>query len=119
MKSPMGIAVRASLGGRASAALVVASTVQDEARQDESHARDADHVCAVRGEHCAVRVVVDRAEVDDEVQDAARGHQRQADDHRERQAPETFYHEHVLEIHPPATACQVYCTKRHVIEFWA
>jgi hypothetical protein len=95
----MGIAVRASLGGRATAASLVARAVDDDARQDECHARDSDQVRPVRRHEGLVRVVVGRAEVDDDVHEATHDHQRQAEDHRQRKASERFYHEHELEIH--------------------
>jgi hypothetical protein len=73
----MGIAVRTSVrGGRAPAASLVASAVDDDAGQDECHARDADHVRPVGGHECLVCVVVDRAEVDHDVEHAANGHER-------------------------------------------
>jgi hypothetical protein len=99
----MGIAVWASLGGRVTAASLAASAVDDDARQDECHARDPDHVRCMRRHEAVVCVVVDRADVDDDIQDAAHGHQREAEEHQERQLPEPFYHEHALEIHPEPT----------------
>jgi hypothetical protein len=93
----MGIAVWASLCGRAPAAgLVAGGAVDDDASQDEGHARDADQVRRVGGRECLclVRVVVDRAEMDHDVHDPAHGHQREAEDHRGREAADPFYHEH-------------------------
>ena len=91
--------------GRAPAADLVAGAVHDETRKDESHARDTDQVRRVLRNEAGVRVVVHRAEMDRDVQDTARGHQREAEDHREREPPDPFYHEHWLLIHP---------TRRHV-----
>jgi hypothetical protein len=101
----MGIAVWTSMVGRAPAAGLVAGAVDDDTRQDESHARDADQVRRVLRDEAGVRVVVDRAEVDHDVQDTAHGHQRDAEDHRERELADPFYHEHPLSIH---------LTRRHV-----
>jgi hypothetical protein len=94
MKSPMGMAVRASLVGRAPAAGGVADAVRDDAGQDEGHARDADHVRGMLGCEARLNVVVDLGEMDRNVQHAADGHQCEAEDHRERQSPESFYRKH-------------------------
>ncbi len=104
MKSPMGMAVRASLAGRAAAAGGVADAVRDDAGQDEGHARDAHHVRRVLGCEAFVRVVVDLGEVDRDVHEAADPHQHEAEDHRERQSPDPFYRKHALEIHPARRA---------------
>jgi len=84
----------------------VADAVDDDTCQNESHARDADQVRRVLPSEALVHVVVGRAEVDRDVQDTAHGHQRQAEDHREREpaerASDPFYLKHALEIHSPA-----------------
>ena len=94
MKSPMGMAVRASLAGRASTAGGVADAVCDDAGQDEGHARDADHVRRVLGREARASVVVDLGEVDRDVHDAPDDHQREAEEHHERQSPNPFYRKH-------------------------
>jgi hypothetical protein len=96
----MGIALETSKRGVAAA--VVADAVSDHARQDECHARDADHVRRVLRDECLVCMVIDGSEVDDDVKRAARGHQHEAEEHHERdstKAASGFYREHALEIH--------------------
>lgn len=108
MKSPMGMAVRASLAGRAPAAGGVADAVRDDAGQDEGHARDADHVRRMLGCEALVNVVVDLGEMDRDVQDAADSHEHEPEDHHERQSPELepepLYRKHSLQIQPPRRA---------------
>ncbi len=92
--------------GRSWAAMA-AGTVQDEARQDEGHAGDSDHVRQVlrgegRGMGSRMGCVIGGLEVDHHVQDATERHDEEAEEHQRRQMPEraeSLYHQHVLEIH--------------------
>jgi hypothetical protein len=92
----MGMAVRTSMVGRARAAMA-ADAVDDDARQDEGHACDADEVRDVLRREPPVNVVLDRAEVDHDVEHAPDGHRGEADEHHHRKAcerPEPLYRKH-------------------------
>ena len=93
------------MDGRAGAA-VAARAVQDDARQDEGHAGDPDHVREVLEGEARMRFMAAMAsqrDVDDDVQHATGGHHEKANQHERRQSPQPpsgLYHQHELEIHP-------------------
>jgi hypothetical protein len=94
------MAVGASLTDRRTpAAELAAGAVDDDARQDERHAGDTNHVRGVLGREAGVRVVIRRAEMDHDVRHATRRHQRQAEQHREGETSDPLYRKHGLEIH--------------------
>jgi ABC-type sulfate transport system substrate-binding protein len=79
----MGIAIEASIAAGRALAELAADAVGDDTRQDESHAGDADQVRNVLVEG-SVAVVVDRAQVHDDVKRGTDGHQQQAKQHEQR-----------------------------------
>jgi hypothetical protein len=95
-------------------AVLTASAVSDDARQDEDHAGDTDHVRDVLRAEPGVHVLARRAEVQDHVERAAGCHHGEADEHQEREltdvAQEDLYRKHALEIHP--LAAPVNCIAR-------
>jgi hypothetical protein len=73
----MVMAVRASSSdGRTPAAGLAAGAVRDDARPDKRHAGETDHVGGVLGGEAGMRVVIRRAEMDHDVRNAPRHHQR-------------------------------------------
>ena len=85
--------------GRAPAAVVVERAAPHDADEDECHARDAEEMRRVLRGESAIRHVMDRSEVERDVEYARHHHQREADEHHRRHAAEpsrAFYHEHSL-----------------------
>jgi hypothetical protein len=90
----MGIGVETSMTIRARAAMA-AGAVQDEARQDQGHAGDPDHVGKVLGAEAGMGFMRGGLKVDHHVQPATDGHDQQAEEHQRRQSPkrlQSLYH---------------------------
>lgn len=101
--------------GRAAAgAEVTAGAVDDDSRQDEDHADDAEQVRQVRDTRVAGSVL-SGDEVNHHVEDAGCNedddpgpcHDRQLPELAQESAP-SLYHQHVLVIHPEPPRCQLY-----------
>jgi hypothetical protein len=80
----MGMAVETSMAGRDGAAMA-AGAVDDDARQDEGHAGEANQVRDVLGADHGVGLVAQRREVEHDIEDAARGHEAEAQEHHDRE----------------------------------
>ena len=88
-------------------AVLAAGAVADDARKDEDHAGDTDHVRHVLRAESGVDVLARRTEMQDHVECTAGCHHGKADEHQQREstdvAQDDLYRKHALEIHRPAT----------------
>jgi hypothetical protein len=84
--------------GRARAA-VAAGAAGHDARQDEGHAGDPEHVGTVPSRRCRMRMAARRRHMNGDVRDPGDGHEGKADEQDDGQVAdptERLYHQHAL-----------------------